>query len=111
VLPFNYGLTLKSGALLTLFAHGLPVVGTRPDPPDPPELANGRLVRLVERRDAPGLAAALSGLLSDAGERARLGKAGRAYSRDLSWSAIAERHVEVYEAVLENGAKHPRVKC
>jgi glycosyltransferase involved in cell wall biosynthesis len=103
VLPFNYGLTLKSGALITLFAHGLPVVATRPEAPEP-ELADGRLVRLVERRDALGLAAALSSLLADAEERARLGKAGRTYTGGLSWSAIAERHVEVYEVVLEKGA-------
>src|SRR5215208_469134 len=35
VLPFNEGVTLKSGTLLTLFAHGLPVVATRPEPPEP----------------------------------------------------------------------------
>jgi glycosyltransferase involved in cell wall biosynthesis len=100
VLPFNHGVTLKSGALLTLFAHGLPVVATRPHPPEP-ELADGRLVRLVERRDATGLAAALLGLLAASPERARFGGAGRAYTRSLSWSALAERHVEVYESVLE----------
>jgi glycosyltransferase involved in cell wall biosynthesis len=100
VLPFNHGVTLKSGTLLALLAHGLPVVATRSDPPEP-ELADGRLVRLVERRDIPGLAAALSGLLADAPQRARLGEAGRAYCRSLSWPAIAERHVEVYETVLK----------
>jgi glycosyltransferase involved in cell wall biosynthesis len=110
VLPFTYGLTLKSGALLTLFAHGLPVVATRPDSPEP-ELADGRMVRLVERRDACGLAAAVSGLLADATERTRLGEAGRAYTQGLSWSATAERHLEVYEAVLKKGAKHPQVKA
>ena len=100
VLPFNEGVTLKSGALLTLFAHGLPVVATRPEPPEP-TLTDGRLLRLVERRDAPGLAFALLGLLANATGRARLGEAGRAYTRDLSWPAVAERHVEVYESVLE----------
>ncbi len=100
VLPFNEGVTLKSGALLTLFAHGLPVVATRPDPPEP-ALTDGRLLRLVRRRDAPRLASALLGLFADAPERARLGEAGRAYTRDLSWPAIAKRHVEVYESVLE----------
>ena len=104
VLPFNHGVTLKSGTLLTLFAHGLPVVATRSDPPEP-ELADGRLVRLVERRDISGLAAALSGLLTDASQRARLAEAGRAYCRRLSWSAIAERHLEVYETVLNKAAK------
>ena len=110
VLPFNHGVNLKSGALLTLFAHGLPVVATSSDPAEP-ELANGRLVRLVERRDVSGLAVALLKLLANATECTRLGEAGHAYTRDLSWSAIAERHVEVYESVLEKGAnKHRRVK-
>jgi glycosyltransferase involved in cell wall biosynthesis len=102
VLPFNEGVTLKSGTLLALFAHGLPVVATRPEPPEP-DLADGQLVRLVERRDPSGLAAALSELLGDAPKRARLGEAGRTYTQDLSWTAIAERHVEVYETVLEKG--------
>jgi glycosyltransferase involved in cell wall biosynthesis len=110
VLPFNHGVNLKSGALLTLFAHGLPVVATSPDPAEP-ELANGRLVRLVERRDVSGLAVALLKLLANATECTRLGEAGHTYTRDLSWSAIAERYVEVYESVLEKGAnKHRRVK-
>jgi len=100
VLPFNHGVTLKSGTLLALLAHGLPVVVTRPEEPEP-ELAADRLARVVERRDPSGLASALSGLLADAGERARLEEAGRAYTQDLSWSAMAERHVEVYEAVLK----------
>ena len=100
VLPFNEGVTLKSGTLLALFAHGLPVVATRPDPPEP-ELADGRLLRLVERRDVAGISAVLSELLADAPQHARLGEAGRIYTRNLSWSAIGERHEEVYEAVLE----------
>ena len=100
VLPFNEGVTLKSGTLLALFAHGLPVVATRPDPPEP-ELADGRLVRLVERRDVAGISAVLSELRADAPQRARLGEAGRIYTRNLSWSAMAERHEEVYEAVLK----------
>ena len=100
VLPFNEGVTLKSGTLLAMLAHGLPVVATRPDPPEP-DLTDGRLVRLVERRDASGLAFTLSELLADARQRKRLGEAGRVYTRDLSWPAIAERHLEVYETVLE----------
>ncbi len=100
VLPFNEGVTLKSGTLLALFAHGLPVVATRPDPPEP-DLADGRLLRLVKRRDASGISAVLSELLTDAPQRARLGEAGRVYTRNLSWSAIAERHEETYEVVLE----------
>ncbi|HKZ26585.1 MAG TPA: glycosyltransferase, partial [Rubrobacteraceae bacterium] len=104
VLPFNEGVTLKSGTLLTLFAHGLPVVATRPDPPEP-DLVDGQLLRLVERRDATKLSAVLSDLLEDPTMRARLGKAGLAYSESLSWPATAERHVEVYKSVLKRETK------
>ena len=100
VLPFNDGVTLKSGTLLTLFAHGLPVVATRPDPPEP-DLVDGQLVRLVEQRDAAGLSAVLSDLLGDSSMRTRLGAAGRAYAGNLSWPETAERHLEVYRSVLK----------
>jgi glycosyltransferase involved in cell wall biosynthesis len=104
VLPFNEGVTLKSGTLLALFAHGLPVVATRPDPPEP-DLVDGRLVRLVERRDVAGISSVLSELLADGPQRARLGEAGRIYTRNLSWSAVAERHEQVYRATLKRGTK------
>jgi glycosyltransferase involved in cell wall biosynthesis len=103
VLPFNHGVTLKSGSLLALFAHGLPVVATRADPPEP-GLSDGR-VRLVERKDATGLAEALISLLPDGGERTRLAERGRAYVRGLTWPAIAERHLEVYGSALQKTAR------
>jgi glycosyltransferase involved in cell wall biosynthesis len=106
VLPFNEGVTLKSGTLLTLFAHGLPVVATRPDPPEP-DLIDGQLVRLVEQRDAAGLSVVLSDLLEDTSMRTRLGAAGRAYAGNLSWPATAERHLEVYRSVLKGGQSPP----
>jgi polysaccharide biosynthesis protein PslF len=109
VLPFNEGVTLKSGTLLTLFAHGLPVVATRPDPPEP-HLVDGQLVRLVEQRDAAGISAVLSDLLEDPSMRTRLGAAGRAYAGNLSWPATAERHLEVYRSVLKGGQSPPRVE-
>src|SRR5918995_3142001 len=103
VLPFNEGVTLKSGTLLTLFAHGLPVVATRPEPPEP-DLVDGQLVRLVEQRDVAGLSAVLSDLLGDPSMRTRLGAAGRAYAGNLSWPETAERHLEVYRSVLKGVA-------
>ena len=108
-LTFNQGVTLKSGTLLALLGHGLPTVVTRSDPPEP-DLSSGEISRVVERRDVPGIARAISGLLADAGERQRLAENGRAYVRNLSWSASAQRHGEVYEKVLkdkENGRRTP----
>ena len=104
MLPFNEGVTLKSGTLLTLFAHGLPVVATRPDPPEP-DLVDGQLLRLVERRDATKLSAVLSDLLEDSQMRTQLAEAGLAYAGNLSWPATAERHVEVYKSVLKRETK------
>ena len=72
VLPFNHGITLKSGSLLTLMAHGLPVIATRHEPPDS-DLADDRIVRLVTPRDVDGLATAIVELLSDSAARSRLG--------------------------------------
>ena len=106
-LPFNRGATLKSGTLLALLGHGLPTVVTRSDPPEP-DLSSGEISRVVERRDVPGIAGAISGLLADAEEREKLAEKGRAYVRNLSWSAAAERHVEVYERVLEDREKGRR---
>ena len=101
VLPFNQGVTLKSGTLLALLGHGLPTVLTRSAPPEP-DLSSGEISRVVERRDVPGIAGAISGLLGDAPERERLAARGRAYVRSLSWPLAAKRHAEVYERVLKD---------
>ena len=107
VLPFNQGVTLKSGTLLALLGHGLPTVVTRSDPPEP-DLSSGEISRAVQQRDVPGLAGAISGLLADPAERERLGERGRSYVRNLSWPATAERHAEVYERVLQDRSKGRR---
>lgn len=104
VLPFNSGITLKSGSLLTLLAHGLPVVATRHNPPDP-DLSEQRGVRLVTPRNRDGLTIALNQLLDDPLARRHLGAAGRAFAHQFSWLSIAQRHLEVYQTVLTN---HPR---
>lgn len=103
-LPFNQGVTLKSGSLLALLGHGLPTVVTRSDPPEP-DLSRGEISRVVERRDVSGITDAISGLLADGPEREGLAEKGRAYVQNLSWSAAAERHEEVYEQVLKDREK------
>ena len=106
-LPFNQGVTLKSGTLLALLGHGLPTVVTRSDPPEP-DFSSGEISRVVERRDVPGIAGAIAGLLDSATERERLAGRGRAYVRNLSWPSTAERHGEVYERVLRDREKGKR---
>ncbi len=99
VLPFNAGITLKSGSLLTLLAHSLPVVATHHNLPDP-DLGEQCGVRLLAPRDQKGLAIALIQLLTEPERRTQLGVAGRTFARKFAWTTIAQQHQAVYRAVL-----------
>jgi glycosyltransferase involved in cell wall biosynthesis len=101
VLPFTEGVTTKSGALLTLFAHGLPTVATVADRPDPD--LRGQVYPVPARRDADALATAIDTVLCDDGLAARLGAAGARFAADRSWARVAEEHRRWYEEVLGRG--------
>jgi glycosyltransferase involved in cell wall biosynthesis len=98
VLPFNHGVTMKSGSLLTLFAHNLPVIGTQHSIPLPQEMR----VQLVQPRNIDALADALSHLLNHPEICKDLGETGRAFVEKLSWSSIARSHLEIYLTQQEN---------
>lgn len=98
VLPFNHGLTLKSGSLLTLLAHGLPVVATQ----HLTSLPDGHPVRLVPPRDIDALVTGLLELLNNPVGRSQLGEASRAFMQNFNWQSIAKAHLEVYEKLLRN---------
>lgn len=86
VLPFNHGVTLKSGSLLALLAHDLPVIATRPDPLD--RELDGCL-RPISPRDVNELAIAITELLRDRTEGSQLKHASRTVAQTLVWDAIA----------------------
>ena len=91
-LPFTAGLTTKSGSLLAVLDHDLPLVGTS-GPGTEPELAAVALLGPV--RESAVLAAHL--------DRALTGGApggGRALADAHSWDAIAASHAGVYAQVL-----------
>ena len=97
VLPFTHGVTAKSGSLLTLLAHRLPTVVTAGDEPEP-ELVDGYRVAVVpEVRDGAALADGLRRVLDDSALAARLADEGAAWAATRDWSAIADRHLAVYE--------------
>lgn len=98
VLPFNHGVTRKSGSLLALMAHSLPIVATRATPPDP-EL-NDDLGQFITPRRVDELAIGLNRLLKDADLREQFGSAGHAFSQRFNWSAIARTHLDIYQKVL-----------
>ncbi|HEY9697781.1 MAG TPA: glycosyltransferase family 4 protein [Trichocoleus sp.] len=100
VLPFNHGVTLKSGSLLALMAHRLPVIATQASPADPDITTH--LVQLIEPRNRDALAAALIQMLTQPDLRARLANAGYAFSRQFSWSQITQSHLKIYRSLLKS---------
>lgn len=109
VLPFTAGVTAKSGALLTMLAHGLPTAITVPDEPDLP--LPGVAV-IPARRDAAAIAHTVERLLDDAALRRRLSQAGRRLAGGRSWSAVAAAHRALYDRLLgaparAAGSVHP----
>jgi glycosyltransferase involved in cell wall biosynthesis len=99
VLPFNHGVTLKSGSLLALMAHALPTIATHSTPPDP-ELPT-ELVRQIAPRAVDQLSTELLMLLEDVNLQQQLGAKGQTFSRKFAWSNIADAHQAIYSALLE----------
>lgn len=86
----------QSGVLYTALAFGKPIVVS--DAGGFPEVAARGAARMVAAGDAGGLAVTLAGLLGDPAERERLAAAARAAAAGpYSWTAVAARHLELYE--------------
>lgn len=100
VLPFHHGVTLKSGSLLALMAHGLPVIATQANHQD----LNADLIQPIPARDRDALTTALIQLLNDPIAQRQLAEAGRSFSRSFNWDTIADAHLAVYDAVLSQPA-------
>lgn len=91
VLPFNHGVNLKSGSLLALLAHSLPVVATQSPTPLP-----AGLVQLIPPRDVEALAIRLLELLNNSARRTQIGADGRAFMHNFTWQNVARTHLSVY---------------
>jgi glycosyltransferase involved in cell wall biosynthesis len=98
VLPLNGGVTAKSGSLLAMWAHGLPVVATAPPGRD---RAVERAAWVVRPRDEEALAAGILRLLNDVPLRRALAAEARVAVADFSWAGIAQRHMAIYRRLLQ----------
>jgi len=95
VLPFTAGTTTKSGSLLACAEHGLPIVATAADPPDP-ELVDGDAALLVGVRDTEALAKAMTRVLQDLDLAAALSLGARRLAASHGWAAIVDAHLRLY---------------
>jgi len=102
VLPFNHGVNLKSGSLITCLSYRLPVLATTGGG-DFSGLRHGEGIWLVPPRDPVALAEAFGHLASNRSLRERLAAGGEAMSSEFSWARIAQRHLDLYR-----GAKPAR---
>ena len=82
--------------VLEAMVRGIPVVCSNAS--SLPEVAGDAAI-LVDPRSIEQLAEALTRVLSDDRERARLGTAGRARAEDFSWERTARETLEVYQSL------------
>lgn len=88
-------------AALKAAAAGLPVVGFSAGGL-PEAVVDGETGLLVPPEDSAALGAAIASLLADRHLRRRLGAAGRErMQREFSIDVMADKHVALYEAVLD----------
>lgn len=99
VLPFNPGVSLKSGSLLAMLAHQLPTIATCTDETDR-GLTEKRVVAPVKPRHAEALTQAINALLENSAEQRRLAAAGHAFVQPFTWDSIANRHRDIYQQLL-----------
>ena len=99
VLPFDAGVTGKSGSLLAALAHGVPTIATAPPGTATRAEEVGGVLR-VPPRDTSALADALRLVLTDRALADRLAAAGRAHAARRTWPAIAAVHAGMYAEVL-----------
>ncbi len=99
VVALPYRQIEQSGVLYTALAFAKPVVASAVGGFS--EVGATGAIRLVEPGNAEELAAALAQLAADPSAREQLGIAAqRAASGEYSWSAIAERTLDVYRGLL-----------
>ena len=95
----------QSGVLYTALAFGKAIVATSVGGfPEVAAAGEGETIKLVPPDDHLALAGALSTVLKEPAERARLEAAARAAaSGPYSWDAIAAQTLALYERLVESG--------
>lgn len=89
-----------SGALATAFSFGKPVVASAAGD-FPSQVGESGAGTIVPPQDPEALADAIADLLENREKRARMAENSEKQAKRLSWDSIADRHLDLYESVLE----------
>ena len=101
VLPFRHGASLRRGTLIAAIRAGATVLTTDPDPDESlAPLIGGEAMWLVAPSDPDALRAGISTLLGDQSLCRRLALNALEQGTDFDWNVIAQRHIGLYEALL-----------
>jgi len=98
VLPFNPGVSLKSGSLLAMLAHRLPTIATHTEESDV-VLLEKEAIAPVPPRNSEALADAIHHLLEHPEEGDRLATNGYNFAQSFTWESIARQHYNVYQQI------------
>ncbi len=103
LLPFADGASTRRGTLQIAWAFGLPVVTTPPNEPIEAVRAGENVLIAIEPEDWR------HGVLSLLGEQnlaERLRRGGLESAKQFSWQRLAEKHLEIYDELLETDHIH-----
>ncbi len=98
-LPFNDGASLRRTTLLTVMAHGLPVISTRSAAHTGRELGAEQGLVLAPVGDAHALAQAILNLARDPMQRDALAGRAREFARGFAWPKIAAETMSLYKSL------------
>ena len=108
VLPFRDGASLRRGTLIAAMRAGAAVVTTDPGTDTSLEpLIGGESLWLVPPGEPDALRAGIQTLLGNQSLRERLANQALAQGTSFDWNAIAQQHIEIYEALLARSATRP----
>ncbi len=102
VLPFNPGVSLKSGSLLAMLAHRLPTIATCTHETDQVLTEQCVVAPVTTPRAARPLTEAINALMDNPTEQQRLREAGHAFGQPFTWDSITNRHQVIYQQLLNH---------
>lgn len=95
VAPYRRGATGKSGALIVMLSHGLPVITTRIDKM-PKEFIDGDNILLIEPMNIRQLVQKMNILIKSKLMRDRIGENAQKLSLQFSWDIVGKKTYDLY---------------